>query len=817
MADRVSTEPDMGLQTPCTNEQEWLRVILTSIGDAVLACDIHGHITYLNPMAVSLTGWEPEEAHGLSIHDVFRIINDETGAPADNIVARVLKHGQRVELANHTALITKDGRTVPIEDSAAPIRDIAGSVVGVVLVFHDVSERKQKEKELQQVNRTLRALTKVNQAMLHAADEVMLLQQVCDIINKDCGYAMVWTGFAEKDAEKTVRPIAHAGVEEAYLKTVRITWAEDSESGRGPAGIAIRTRKPYCCRNLSTDPEFAPWRAEAQKRGYESVLVLPLANGEKVFGALIIYSNQANSFPDEERNLMEELASHLAYGINALRVRAAHEDVAEALRESEAQLRFALKANRAGMWTVDLVTGHRDLSPELQQLYGFLPGEFDGTQEGSTNPVIPEDRARVGGAMLAAMHSGEFEVDFRYRSVGSEAIHWMQARGRVIHDALDRPIRMIGVNTEITERKRYEARLRRFFETDLFAILYWKIDGGVIDVNDKFLEMTGYTREDLRAGHINWAKITPPEYQAMDDDARHQILETGVHQPYEKEYIRKDGTRVWGFFAAAAWEDNRHEGVSFIIDITERKRAENALLRSEKLATVGRMAATIAHEINNPLAAVTNSLFLAKNMDNMSAAREYLDIADEELRRITHITRQSLGFYRESNAPALTSISAVLDSTLELLKSKIKAKHAVIEKRWDGELSINAVAGELRQVFSNFVSNSLDALESHGAIKLRLSNHTTLHNGRRCIRVTIADNGKGISASSLSHIFEPFYTTKGAVGTGLGLWVSKQIVDKHAGKIRVRSSTREGQSGTVISVVLPFETEEEPLNQSAHA
>jgi signal transduction histidine kinase len=204
-------------------------------------------------------------------------------------------------------------------------------------------------------------------------------------------------------------------------------------------------------------------------------------------------------------------------------------------------------------------------------------------------------------------------------------------------------------------------------------------------------------------------------------------------------------------------------------------------------------------------------------MDNMSAAREYLDIADEELRRITHITRQSLGFYRESNAPALTSVSAVLDSTLELLKSKIKAKHAVIEKRWDGELSINAVAGELRQVFSNFVSNSLDALESHGAIKLRLSKHTALHNGRRCVRVTIADNGKGISASSLSHIFEPFYTTKGAVGTGLGLWVSKQIVDKHAGKIRVRSSTREGQSGTVICVMLPFENEEEPLNQSAHA
>ena len=229
MADRISTEPDMDIQSPGANEQEWLRVTLTSIGDAVLACDVHGCITYLNPMAVSLTGWELKEAQGLPIQDVFRIVDEKSGAPAYDIVECVLRSGCRIELMDRTALITKDGRAVPIEDSAAPIRDTAGSVVGVVLVFHDVIERRQKEKEFQQVNRTLRALTKVNQAMLHAVEEATLLQQVCEIIHKDCGYAMVWTGFPEQDAEKTVRPIAHAGVEDFYLKTVRITWDEDKE------------------------------------------------------------------------------------------------------------------------------------------------------------------------------------------------------------------------------------------------------------------------------------------------------------------------------------------------------------------------------------------------------------------------------------------------------------------------------------------------------------------------------------------------------------------------------------------------------------
>ena len=176
-------------------------------------------------------------------------------------------------------------------------------------------------------------------------------------------------------------------------------------------------------------------------------------------------------------------------------------------------------------------------------------------------------------------------------------------------------------------------------------------------------------------------------------------------------------------------------------------------------------------------------------------------MADAELKRIAHITRQSLGFYRESNAPALTSVNAVLESAVDLLKSKIKAKHAVIEKQWDGDVQVTAVAGELRQVFSNLLANSLDAIDEKGTIKLRVSTGAAFNNGDRCVRVTVADNGKGISASSRQHIFEPFFTTKGTVGTGLGLWVSKQIIDKHGGTIRVRSSSR----GTAFSIVLPIE------------
>jgi PAS domain S-box-containing protein len=252
-------------------------------------------------------------------------------------------------------------------------------------------------------------------------------------------------------------------------------------------------------------------------------------------------------------------------------------------------------------------------------------------------------------------------------------------------------------------------------------------------------------------------------------------------------------------------------------DISQRIQAEQALIRSEKLASVGRMAATISHEINNPLEAVTNLLYLAKKAKDIESARSHLEMADGELTRIAHITRQSLGFYRESNAPALTSVNGLLESTVDLLKNRFKLKQAVIEKQWNGDVEITAVAGELRQVFSNLLANSLDAIADKGTIKLRVSAGAASNNGHRCVRVTVADNGAGIGASSRQHLFEPFYTTKGTTGTGLGLWVSKRIIEKHGGTIRMRSCTNGTHRGAAFSVVLPIGPVIAASSQSAGA
>ena len=242
-------------------------------------------------------------------------------------------------------------------------------------------------------------------------------------------------------------------------------------------------------------------------------------------------------------------------------------------------------------------------------------------------------------------------------------------------------------------------------------------------------------------------------------------------------------------------------------EIAQRKKAEDALIKTEKLASVGRMAAVLAHEINNPLEAVTNILFLAQTTEGLpEAARKYLTLADTELRRIAHITRQTLGFYRESSVPITIQVATLLTSVCDLLHAKTVSKRAVVEKQCDLNLQLFAFEGEMRQVLSNLLLNSLEALAEGGKIVLRASSFTSAENGLHSIRIAVADNGEGISDDAIDQIFDPFFTTKGSVGNGLGLWVCKQIVEKHGGTIWVRSRTEGRMQGTTFLLILPVGT-----------
>jgi nitrogen-specific signal transduction histidine kinase len=264
-------------------------------------------------------------------------------------------------------------------------------------------------------------------------------------------------------------------------------------------------------------------------------------------------------------------------------------------------------------------------------------------------------------------------------------------------------------------------------------------------------------------------------------------------------------------YTALSTEEDRLRHISLLqqraqtaeTEAAGRRRAEEALRRSEKLAAAGRLAATIAHEINNPLEAISNAIYLARTSPSSEVA-QYLKIADVELARVAQITRQTLGFYRETAAPCVVKISVLLDELLTLFSRKFEAKHLTIKKQYRGELDIWGLEGELRQVFANQIANAIYATPQNGCLTIRIRRSKSWGNGQ-CpgTAVSLVDTGSGIPQEALTKIFDPFFTTKEDVGNGLGLWITHDIVTRHGGSIRARSNTRPGPSGTIFTTFLP--------------
>jgi PAS domain S-box-containing protein len=340
-------------------------------------------------------------------------------------------------------------------------------------------------------------------------------------------------------------------------------------------------------------------------------------------------------------------------------------------------------------------------------------------------------------------------------------------------------------------------------------------DGANIYFNQRWVDYTGMTLEESYGK--GWNKPFHEGDRETAWKAWSRAVETGEQYEVESRIRAADGTYRW-FLMRGEPIRGTHGAIAkwfgTCTDIQEMKQAEQLLLRSEKLASVGRMAASVAHEINNPLEAITNLLYLAKLSEDMDSVRSYIGEAEAELSRVAHITRQSLGFYREQNAPTLVSVQSLLESAIEILNAKIIAKEATVEMRWRMDAHVSVVAGELRQVFANLIANSLHAVDVRGRVELRTSVSFNHANGIRYVRVSIADNGRGIQRDVQHRLFEPFFTTKGAVGTGLGLWVSKQILDKHQGTIQVRSRADGSLTGTVFRITLPLPAlREEPVKR----
>jgi PAS domain S-box-containing protein len=482
------------------------------------------------------------------------------------------------------------------------------------------------------------------------------------------------------------------------------------------------------------------------------------------------------------------------------------------LQRSEARYRSLVKASSDIVWISGPNGEQEGDIPEWRAFTGQTEEEVKGFR--SLEAVHPEDLEPMLEAWRKAVETGGmFEARHRlrrhdgvYRVFESRAVPSKDSEGRVYE--------WVGMHTDITEKVEAEAALRdrekRFRElAESLPELLWvsEPDGTVSYLNESFLRYVGLEREEVMGDAM--LSIVHPEDAERAQQMWQRSLATGQAYAMEVRLRRHDGE--YRTFLARATAVRNEQGaierwLGTATDMHDQKIAEEAVRRTEKLAVTGRLAASMAHEINNPLAAVTNSLYLALMDRGLSQeTRQYLEQAEQELARVAAVTTQTLRFHRQSWGPGLTDVCELLDSALGLFAGRFASKKIAVQREYAQCPRLHCSADEVRQVLANLLSNAQDATPVGGRLRLRVREACSPVTRARGLRVTVADTGEGIPERLRHAITEPFMTTKEATGTGLGLWVSEGIVKKHKGSMSWRSRTEVGRSGTVFALFFPFD------------
>jgi len=473
----------------------------------------------------------------------------------------------------------------------------------------------------------------------------------------------------------------------------------------------------------------------------------------------------------------------------------------EFARESSEMFVLACKLNKP----VRLNAGAR------ANTWGPVRRATDATRYGwLAAPLLTRDGRNLGLIQLSQKLSSDFSPD-------DEAI--LVQLTHMASVAIDNVRLYREAQEQIAETKRAQEMLERGKESMQLAQQYvgigiweWDLQTGELAWSDEIRRLHGIEVEKFDGRYESWMESIVAE----DRQQVHQSIANALasKSEYEVQY------RVYMADKSLHWLEARGRTIvigdlpmrmlGVAMDVTSRKAAEQTLRQSEKIAATGRLAASIAHEINNPLASVMNALYILRTNSKLpEPALVYVKTAEEELARVVHITKQTLGFYREISSPVMSSVPQLFEEVLAAYDARIEQGRIAVHRDFNEVGPLAAFPSELRQVFSNLVLNAIEAISGPGNLHIRVH---YAHDGqeREGIRVIVADDGCGIPAENMPQIFEPFFSTKDSKGTGLGLWVSQGIVQKHQGTLRVRSRTDEARHGTCCSVFLPFATHDVP-------
>jgi PAS domain S-box-containing protein len=820
--------------------EERYRGLYDAVSGGVIVQDREGAILEANAVACDILGLTQDQIRGRTSGDSRWRAIQEDGSPLpvdDRPSIRALRTGIAIQGQVMGVFNPAVEQYRWLLVNAEPILDPKTSQVhSVVTTFLDITDRKKREEELQRLNRTLRALSNSNQALMRATEESAYLQDTCKIIVEDCGHKMVWIGYAEDDEAKTVRPVASAGFEEGYLETLRITWA-DTERGRGPTGTAIRTGKMSMCRNMLTDPDFAPWREQAIKRGYASSIVLPLMTGNKAFGAVNIYSKEPDPFTEDEVELLAELAGDLAYGIQSLRLRAEHAQAEEALRKTYDELEMRVQERTAELRNTkellektmaSLVDAVFVVEPvnrtiiacnnAVETMFGYTEGEVTGrnTEFLYVNKKIYEEFGR--GLFSALDAKGVYHTEYKMRRKDGTVFPAEITVTEMLDDAGERAgtVSLVRDITERVQAQQEHVRLGKAIEEAIeerlrLAVVMEQTEEGVLIldthgtieyVNPVLERLSGYERGKL----IGRKSDVLLPYAALGD----AMIAVRRGESWRGHVIRRDtgGTPLELDITMSPVRNAEGGIINYVAverDVTREMQLQRQMRHMQKMEALGTLAGGIAHDLNNILMPITiNTELSLDDASEGSRTKHYLQQVLEAANRGTELVRQITTFSRRAEqTEGPTEILPVVKEGLKLLRASLPATIEIRQHLKTGKAMVQVDPVHIHQVLMNLCSNAAAAMSPEGGLlEVSLSSveldsdaasaYVDLNPGPY-MRLTVADTGHGMDESIKERIYDPFFTTKGPnKGTGMGLAVVHGIVTGVGGAIKVYSEKGKG-------------------------
>lgn len=437
------------------------------------------------------------------------------------------------------------------------------------------------------------------------------------------------------------------------------------------------------------------------------------------------------------------------------------------------------------------------------RVFGYSADEMIGT---AFSRIVPEGSRRSETEILEKPGSDSIHRYEADRQTKDARLLRVLVTVTPVHDLGGRVIGALRMECEIpakNARDELQSRLAAIVESSNDAIVSKNLDAVITSWNQAAFRLFGYTAEEMIGQSI--LTIIPEDLHTEEAEILRKVKAGERIEHYETRRVRKDKSIVEVSLTISPIKDSQGNivGSSKIArDISERKKFERLMIQSEKLAATGRMAATIAHEINNPLDSVMNLVYLARTrLPANSKVLQYLLTAERELERISHIARQTLGYYRDPGPPSMIRLEQLVEEVLSVYHSNLLAASVAVDCAFAHQRTVEASRDELMQILSNLIINAIDAMPEGGVLTIM-----TREIGDAGVEISVRDKGTGVSRENLEHVFEPFFSTKGERGTGIGLWVARQLLEKRGGSIHLQSSTEFPLNGTTVSVFLPFKT-----------